>query len=360
MTTRYFDIHLRGRAVGHIEAQVMDIPDGVRKALEDEYPETFGDILLLPEVLGEVPELADRYSHGEVMIAVEVPEVEAHPEDISEDSELLYILERWAPCLTIRYPCECPPVSDGTHPECTVVQETYPTWGEAMKDAEARWEALPEDIRDRVMRRDGAGFRLTRGTCGPTVRDWSEKYIKAKVLMPRNRAGVRLARWNPEDDWKHICNVLVHVPKEKEWVIGHPATTDGFLEEVSDKLRRKLTNTLNRCNPATRIRLVEHGRTIGLDPKEESPFDYDLLRPIESIEEFIPHLPSITFGNEWIGGRMFFVDDGELDRALEANWDWMVAMGKVSVCRLESTMRMWPTMFENTTFGDVWTWEHGY
>jgi hypothetical protein len=85
-------------------------------------------------------------------------------------------------------------------------------------------------------------------------------------------------------------------------------------------------------------------------------FDYDGFVPIQNIRNILYFLPSISYSNKWVCGRMTFADDGELDRALKANKDWLACMD-VRVTRLEDSVNARPDVFEGTYLGSIWDWD---
>lgn len=340
---KYYNLLLRGKAVGSIQLRCQ--------ALWDEYPETYGEYFTSYD--GECDEeieetYGEDYKRGLIMYAVECSKEDAHPLELDEEG-IIRTIDDWQPCLHIWH--------KGNHPLGIpdIWQEVYATWGDAMRDAEEKWAMLPEWFKDAVRSRDGsAHFELRKGLTGPAKRDWAEDYIPVVVTMPRNKVGIRKAFWNPDDDLKLICYTLVPYPGpgiENRTIRARlviDMAEDRYLLSHSSHPSCPIDIHIEPCGRTHEESDVVKGETTEL-------FDYDGFMPIHNIHNILHFLPSISYSNGWTQGKMMFIDDGELDRALEANKDWLAYMD-VQVKRLADSMKEYPWVFEGTYLGTKWDW----
>lgn len=350
---RYFNLILRGKPMGSIHTTCPHNGQALWDELCDEYPESYGEHFALYE--GEYDEeieetYGDAYERGLIMYAKECSEEDAHPLRL-DDEDIMRTLDDWQPCLTayMRMP-------EGGY---DIWQEGYATWGDAMRDAEEKWAMLPEGFKDAV--RSGghsAYFELRMGMNGPAVRDWSKDYIVAEVTMPRNSVGISRMRGNSDDDRKTICYTLIPYPG-----VGVECRTVGpkaVIDMAMDRYGLSYKSQSSIYSPPVRIDVKPYSRMCGrsciMKGDAVESFDYDGFMPIQNIRYILRYLPSISYSNNWVRSGMTFIDDGELDRALEANKDWLAFMD-VKVTRLKDTMRARPDVFEGTYLGSIWDWD---
>ena len=349
LTTRYFNLILKGKPMGSIHTTCPHNGQALWDELCDEYPESYGEHFALyeGEYDKEIEETyGDAYERGLIMYAKECSREDVHPLML-DDEAIVRTMEDWQPCLTI-----CRRTPEGGY---DLWQEGYATWGDAMRDAEEKWAMLPEGFKDAVrLKGSAAYFELRKGLNGDVVRDWAKDYIVAKVTMPRNSVGIQRMRGNLDDFHKLICYTL----------IPYTGTcSDYYLNSALDKYGLSYKGQLGIRSPPTKIDVVpfcyKQGKTSATKGEATELFDYDGFMPIQHIRHVLRFLPSISYSNRWTRGEMTFVDDGELDRALEANKDWLAFMD-VRVTRLKDTMRARPDVFEGTYLGDVWVWKDAY
>ena len=353
---RWFNLLLRGKPMGKICTTCPHNGQALWDELCDEYPDTYGEYFVLYE--GEYDEKIEEthgedYERGLIMYAKECSSMDAHPLML-DDEAIVRTIEDWQPCLTARMR-----MPEGGY---DTWQEGYATWGDAMRDAEEKWAMLPEGFKEAVRSGDdSACFELRKGLNGAVVRDWAKDYIPVEVTMPRNSVGIQKIRWNPGDDRKTICHTLIPYPGVGvECRTVSPGTIIGMaMDRYGLGHKDPLSTRTKHIRLSTKPYSCARGETCVTKGETTELFDYDGFMPIQNIRYVFRFLPSISYSNRWTRGEMMFVDDGELDRALEANKDWLAFMD-VKVTRLEDTMRARPDVFEGTYLGDVWVWEHTY
>lgn len=352
LTMRYFNLMLRGKPMGHIVTWCPHDGQALWDEFCDEYPESYGEYFTLyeGEYDKEIEEAhGEDYERGLIMYAVECSKEDAHPLRLDDD-DIVRTIEKWQPCLTI---CKVSPDA-----MIDLWQEVYATWGDAMRDAEEKWDMLPEWFKDAVrLGGSGAYFELRKGLSGTVVRDWAKDYIPVEVTMPRNSEGIIRMCGNLDDDHKLICHTLVPYPGPG--VECQTIGSKGVIDMAMDRYRLSYKGQLGVRSGYIRVD-VRHCRNTqrkgGVTKGETTElFDYDAFVPIQNIQDILCFLPKISYRNRWTRGEMTFVDDGELDRALEANKDWLAFM-HVEVTRLADSMRKYPDVFEGTYLGSIWDW----
>lgn len=280
------------------------------------------------------------------MYAKECSREDVHPLML-DDEGIRRTIEDWQPCLTV-YRGKAP------DEEPDLWQEVYATWGDAMRDAEKKWAMFTERLKDAVRSgHRGTFFELRKGINGPAVRNWSKDYIPIEVTMPRNNVGICKMRESMDDYRKTICYTLIPYPESGvDYLTAIGMVMDehglGHKDPLSTRSRHiRFNNILYNC---------ASGETYVMKGEDTELFDYDGFMPIQNIRHVLRFLPSISYRNDWTSGEMVFIDDEELDRALEANKDWLAYMN-VRVARLKDAMRARPDVFEGSYLGNDGTQE---
>ena len=350
LVTRYFNIMVKDVPIGHISIMTTDdagYDETVRK-MEELFPESFEYHFFMHD--GECTDEDDGYTYGHTMRAVECSESDRCMScEIEDDGEFEHVVDGWMPTLHAEY------TINGEYNEWC---ESYPSWGDAMRDAEEKWAMLPDGFKEAALTKDSrARFWLTAGKTGRIVRDWAEKYVPVDITIPRNKVGIRLRFWNPDHDRKVICHTLLPYSELSREDRFHGVS--GVIWDAKSRYSLDRPSLVRRYGKyCVDFKVVPNGRDL-VHGGSTGVFDYDGFMPVWTVQNIVPYLPHIEYSNEWTSGYLMFVDDGELDRALEANKDWLAHMD-VKVTRLEDTMRARPDVFEGTYLGDVWVWEHTY